>query len=117
MKAISTGSLNRLCTSCRWSALSRTVCSPWVPLRWMPLCLIYSIMFRPGVDQGDILTSAGEVPTDVAPDCTRSPKDKALAHTTPPLHDHTPAVQAVSYSKLWSGIVAWPPVEHQPQVP
>jgi hypothetical protein len=73
-------------------------------------------MFRPGVDQSDILTRAGEVPTDVAPDCTRSHKDNALAHTTPLLHDHAPAVQAMSSSELWSGIVAWHPGEYQPQV-
>ena len=70
-------------------------------------------VLRPGVDQGDILTSACDVPTDVAPDCSRSHKDNALAHATPPLRCRSPAAQALCCPRLCSGIVARPPVEYQ----
>ena len=100
MQAISIGSLHRLCTSRRWRVLRRTGYSSWVPLRWMPLCLNMLDMFRPGVDQRAIFASAGDVPADVASDGPRPHQANALAHTIPPLPDHSPAVQAMPYSRL-----------------
>src|SRR5262245_33426697 len=70
-------------------------------------------VLRPWVNQGDILASACEMPTDIAPDCSSSHKDYALAHATPPLRCRSPAARALCYTRFCSGIVARPPVEHQ----